>query len=115
MWHAYAGDNQREEHVLAVGAGGMALVSAEGELLGETAFEEPPVGRAVIGDVDGDGINDVVIVTARAYYGYRLLARAPSMLFPSLIVALLVAMAALAIYHRSQSASEPSHSSRRRR
>lgn len=74
--------------------------SGDGSVVGETALEEPPIARPAIGDFNNDGTNDIVVVSANAYYGYSLSTQTVSLFLPSLLFLLLLAIASLAIYQR---------------
>lgn len=59
-------------HLLVLGDKDVALVSRRGEVMSTKAIPKPPISRPVIGDFDGDGFSDVIIVTDDALLGYRL-------------------------------------------
>lgn len=51
-----------QPHVLACGVRVCVLLDASGTMHGEIPLAEPLVARLVMGDVDGDGRNDVILV-----------------------------------------------------
>lgn len=59
--------------VFVSGDKALALLSRDGEVLASSELPNTPVGRAVFGDFDSDGVTDVVVTTADAVLGYRLL------------------------------------------
>ena len=58
--------------LLVVGDKEVSLLSREGEVISTKPIPKPPIGRVVIGDFDGDGFSDVIVVTEDALLGYRL-------------------------------------------
>lgn len=65
-------------------------------------LEEPPIARPAVGDFNNDGSNDVIIVSANAYYAYRLSTGSTPLFLPTLLFLLLLAIAFLAIHRRQQ-------------
>ena len=55
----------------------------------------PPVGEAVVGDFNGDGIHDVIIPTAEGYCGFVLERSLSFALYPLVVVGLVGAMGTL--------------------
>lgn len=49
----------------------VALVSRDGHVLSSAALPNTPIARPVIGDFDGDGVTDVIMITDDAILGYR--------------------------------------------
>jgi fructoselysine-6-P-deglycase FrlB-like protein len=74
--------------------------SGDGALVGEARLEEPPIARPAVGDFNNDGTNDVIIVSANAYYAYSLSTQSASLFLPTLLFLLLLAIASLAVYQR---------------
>jgi hypothetical protein len=58
-------------HVLVAGEKELALVSRDGHILSSAPLPKSPIARPVIGDFDGDGITDVIMITEDAILGYR--------------------------------------------
>lgn len=83
-----------EDSVLAVG-GGVAVLAADGRLLGDLELRTPPAGPPVLADVDGDGAADVLLPCSDGLYVFLL---RPSPLPDALpfLLALLLFVAALA-------------------
>lgn len=81
--------------VLAVGQF-ISLISPGGELLatmrvyGQKEMQAVPVQRVVVGDVNNDGTNDVIVPLPDGYYAYTLHPSSSSLLVPMLVVAFLV-------------------------
>jgi hypothetical protein len=57
--------------MLVAGEKEVALVSREGHVLTQARLPKAPIARPVIGDFDGDGITDVIMITDDAILGYR--------------------------------------------
>ncbi|KAL6048323.1 Integrin-alpha FG-GAP repeat-containing protein 2 [Balamuthia mandrillaris] len=86
--------------ILAV-ADSMVIVSADGDKLAEAIIEGGvPIAPPTIADFNNDGLNDIIIVTANAYYGYALEGTTGSILFPSLVGILLFIMLLLGLFSR---------------
>jgi hypothetical protein len=81
--------------------------AGDGALVGEAVLEEPPIARPAVGDFNNDGTNDVIIVSANAYYAYSLSTQSASLFLPTLLFLLLLAIASLAVYQRRHEAAGP--------
>lgn len=57
--------------VLVAGEREVALISREGHILTQATLPKAPIARPIIGDFDGDGITDVIMITEDAILGYR--------------------------------------------
>jgi hypothetical protein len=58
--------------ILIVGTNSFALVSKDGYIQAEVELPSKPSRRPILGDFDGDGVTDLVVVTNDAILGYRL-------------------------------------------
>jgi hypothetical protein len=56
--------------VLAHGSNGAVLVSEHGRLLATVDYPSPPIRRLVVMDFNGDGLNDVILVSELGVFGY---------------------------------------------
>jgi hypothetical protein len=78
--------------VLAVGSQGGAVVSEHGNELASFAVAFPPVAPAVVADFDGDGLQDVIIVTRGGVFGYAQVQHLGGLAFGALLLTLIGAM-----------------------
>lgn len=46
------------------------IVSEHGRTLAELELPAPPIQPLMVADFNGDGLNDIVLVTSRGVYGY---------------------------------------------
>ena len=81
--------------LLALGARQGAVLSERGRELDRLHLPHPPVQAAVLADFDGDGLTDVIIVTANGAYGYaqRRAAGGGGFALGALLAALMLALA----------------------
>ncbi|EFJ41247.1 hypothetical protein VOLCADRAFT_98769 [Volvox carteri f. nagariensis] len=56
--------------VLAAGTEHAVVVSEHGHILAELELPSPPTQPLVVADFNGDGLNDIILVTNRGIYGY---------------------------------------------
>ena len=86
--HAHSNVN---DHVLAIGERYMALITLGGTLRTEIELpQDVVVTEPVIGDFDDDGLNDIIVVTTKGFYGYRTHRRLAGQLFSFLVLGLLI-------------------------
>lgn len=78
--------------VLAVGAEAGVVISEHGNDLATFHVAFPPVAPAVVADFDGDGLNDIVIVTRGGVFGYSQVQHLGGLSFGALLLTLIVAM-----------------------
>eukprot|EP00878_Enallax_costatus_P020315 GHUV01021467.1.p1 GENE.GHUV01021467.1~~GHUV01021467.1.p1 ORF type:complete len:297 (+),score=35.87 GHUV01021467.1:307-1197(+) len=79
--------------VLVIGFGQGVVVSEHGNELADFHVAFPPSAPAVIADFDGDGLNDVIIVTRSGVFGYSQVQHLGGLSFGALLLTLIVAMA----------------------
>lgn len=79
--------------VLAVGYDTGVVVSEHGNELANFHVAFPPSAPAVVADFDGDGLNDVIIVTRSGVFGYSQVQHLGGLSFGALLLTLIVAMA----------------------
>jgi len=77
-----------DENILAV-AKKIMLISSSGNILAEHSLENLPTTYPVIGDINGDGINDVIVVSDGSYSIFLLQGTGESSIF-SIIVGVLL-------------------------
>jgi len=87
----------KEKCILAQGDE-LALVSPTGQLLTSISPVEIPVDSAVVGDFNNDGINDIIIITAKGYYGYTLTRTTGSVLLPLLSFVMFATILSVLVY-----------------
>ncbi len=86
-----------KDHVIAVGQAHFAVVSESGAVCAEVRLEQIPVSSPVIADFNDDGLNDVIIVTTDAIYGYTQRRHVATKLFSLLVGVLLAALLLTAV------------------
>lgn len=79
--------------VLAVGYDTGVVISEHGNELAGFHVAFPPAAPAVVADFDGDGLNDVIIVTRSGVFGYSQVQHLGGLSFGALLLTLIVAMA----------------------
>lgn len=79
--------------VLVVGFDQGVVVSEHGNELANFHVAFPPSAPAVVADFDGDGLNDVIIVTRSGVFGYSQVQHLGGLSFGALLLTLIVAMA----------------------
>eukprot|EP00796_Vickermania_ingenoplastis_P002100 gene2101-1279_t len=63
--------DRAEPYVIAVGDRAMAtLHTSSGAVVQHVTLPHPPVGPLLVADFNGDGVNDVLVVTAHGVYGF---------------------------------------------
>ncbi len=70
MVHEQARWEPSHETVLAAGERGAVVLSEHGHELAAVEFPLPPTQRLVVADFNGDGLNDLVEVTATGLFGW---------------------------------------------
>jgi len=94
------------EHVLVIGERYGALVSLGGSVRVEWPLApDLAVAKPVVGDFNGDGLNDVVLVTTKGFYGYAVTRRLGGQLFSVLVICLLFLLLAVLAFKLSQADS----------
>jgi hypothetical protein len=81
--------------LLALGARHGVVLSERGHELDRLVLPHPPVHEAVLADFDGDGLTDLIVVTANGAYGYaqrHASAGGGGLALGSLLAALMVAL-----------------------
>ncbi|CBN74487.1 aldehyde dehydrogenase, putative [Ectocarpus siliculosus] len=100
-----------EERILVVGQDKMCVYDRGGRLAGSTPLAAPPSQRPVLGDFDGDGVADVLVVGwSGAVAGYAL---APDPGVRAMFVAVLALVAAMLVVAAVHVPPPPSSSSSR--
>lgn len=77
---------------LAVGAGEAVVVSEHGHDLAQFTLAHPPVQPALIADFNGDGLNDIIVVTSGGVFGYAQVHQYGSLSLGALLLTLIIAM-----------------------
>jgi hypothetical protein len=78
--------------VLAIGFQTGFVISEHGNDLASFHVAFPPVAPAVVADFDGDGLNDIIIVTRGGVFGYSQVQHLGGLSFGALLLTLIVAM-----------------------
>jgi hypothetical protein len=77
--------------VLLVGESSMALLSAtSGQVLASTNVPQRSLRRPILADVSGDGVTDVMMISADAVWGYQVIVRTGASIFFRILVGLLL-------------------------
>jgi hypothetical protein len=85
------------------------LSPANGKVLASVTFPQSAVGQPFLGDLNGDGTDDLCVVSKDAVWGYRIIVETGRSGFFSIVVTTLVIGVALsALIHKTNS-----HTSRR--
>ncbi|GBF99911.1 hypothetical protein Rsub_12819 [Raphidocelis subcapitata] len=79
--------------LLAVGADLAVAVSEHGSELARLPLAFPPLSPPLVADFDGDGLNDLVFVTAGGLFGYAQVQHLGGLNLGALLLALMVALA----------------------
>jgi hypothetical protein len=99
--------DQLPKHVVAVAAGSLAVLNAEtGSILHELDLVRGPVSGVTVGDFTNDRVNDVIIITAKGYTGYRVRVRAGAGATTVLMVVLLFLLALVLVFKLLQEDDE---------
>ncbi|KAG1681506.1 hypothetical protein FOA52_014012 [Chlamydomonas sp. UWO 241] len=81
--------------VLAAGSEAAVLVSEHGRLLDVLWLPAPPVQPLIVVDFNGDGLNDVIVVTLEGVFGYAQVQHYGGFTLSALLACLIVAMGVL--------------------
>jgi len=68
--------DNRFSHIVVTGQNQMALLSRDGDVLATSDVPQAPVIKPIFTDFNGDGLSDIIVVTADAVLGYQLEAHA---------------------------------------
>jgi hypothetical protein len=89
--------------VLAVGSQAMVVISEHGHELARMSLNFPPIQPATIMDFNGDGLNDIIVVTAGGIFGYAQVQHMGGLSFGALLLTLMIAMGV--VYYTQQVSS----------
>ncbi|KAH9578611.1 hypothetical protein LSM04_000669 [Trypanosoma melophagium] len=94
--------------IIAVGERYMTLLSAgTGRVLRTVELEFPPVAPVIVQDFNGDGINDIIVITSQGIYGFVVGMQTSSDTVTALMI-LMVSLLAVLFVVRELSASDES-------
>lgn len=82
--------------VLAAGASAAVVVSEHGRPLSTLWLPHPPVIPLIAADFNGDGLTDIMALTAQGLYGWAQVQRVGVTTLPAVLLTLIIAMAVLA-------------------
>ncbi|KAG6549554.1 hypothetical protein Mapa_008935 [Marchantia paleacea] len=85
------------EAILAVGEMEAVVLHPDGSRLATFLLPEPPTSPIIFADFSADGLNDLILVTNGAIYGYVQSRHPGAVLFSSLVGLLIVVMAVIVI------------------
>eukprot|EP01094_Clydonella_sp_ATCC50884_P017506 TRINITY_DN3067_c0_g1_i5.p1 TRINITY_DN3067_c0_g1~~TRINITY_DN3067_c0_g1_i5.p1 ORF type:complete len:505 (-),score=89.48 TRINITY_DN3067_c0_g1_i5:38-1552(-) len=88
-----------ERHVVAIGRESISVVSQDGyEVATARVCGGTPMDNAItVGDFNGDGVNDFVVITSDSMCGYQFERHTTSIFFPALVISFLIIIAVLTI------------------
>jgi hypothetical protein len=78
--------------ILAAGARRVDVISEHGNVLASMSLAAPPVQPLRVLDFNGDGLNDLVVVTATGVFGYAQVHHVGGLPLGALMLTLIVAM-----------------------
>jgi len=89
--------------ILLSGEDGAALISPEsGKLLSSVVYPQSITSQPLLSDLDGDGTDDLVVVSSDAIWGYRVLVETGrSGFFSLIVVTVLIGVALAALVHKT--------------
>lgn len=96
---------EKHPYVLAVGSKGLSLLNTmSGRISSTVELPHPPHGPTIIADFNGDGVNDIVVLTKNAIYGLTAHSHTGGAIIPMLMITL-VALIGLLFLVREVSVS----------
>jgi hypothetical protein len=87
-----ANDEYYKSMVAVVGEDTITVLDAQGHKHASAKIPDFPIANAVIGDINNDGVNDIIITTSSGYFGFVLERRLGVKLFTVLIGLLLICL-----------------------
>ena len=78
--------------VLVAGSSDAVIVSEHGNALESLSLPFPPIQPLVVADFNGDGLNDIVVVTAQGIYGYSQVQHLGGLTLSALLLTLVIAL-----------------------
>ncbi|KAL7519369.1 hypothetical protein ACHAWX_004136 [Stephanocyclus meneghinianus] len=96
--------------ILISGEDGAAVISpASGKVLSSVVYPQTIVAQPLLADLNGDGTDDLLVVSADAVWGYRILVETGrSGFFSIVVVTLVVGVALAALLHKTSQTSRRS-------
>lgn len=97
-----------DSYILAVGSENLVVVHAGSGVVEDTlSLEDPPIAPVLIGDVNSDGTNDVLVLTKKGYRGLLGIQRQGHAVLPYLLLSVLMLVGMLVASQKFSAFQDP--------